>query len=303
MFNNNNEDKEFNLFWTIIIAVFVCLALWIGGMFLTHWYANNYFKVNPSDGNNYALFGDSFGAVNALISAFAFAGVIVAMVIQRNELRLQRRDLKLQQTEMQETRREFLINRTTNLVYIQLDRFERCINELTIIHKGKTFIGNDAISYLDNNKQTLHIPTDKSQEECYAKNKTVIIEFLKIHSPNKSYIEKFAHNAYNAVEVLKRIIYKSNLEINQLNDIKHLFFVNIGFLNMGVIEHMSNLSTKELEYLSPEDYQINGIEDVGMLIKSNIFLKRIVEFYHIRLTVDNFEEHKQKWIDSRGNEG
>lgn len=300
---NNNEDKDFSLFWTIAIAIVVCLALWIGGMFLTQWYASKHFMVESTDGNIYALFGDSFGAVNALISAFAFAGVIVAIVIQRNELRLQRKDLKLQQTEMQETRREFLINRTTNLVYIQLDRFERCINELIIIHEGKTYIGNDAISFLDKNEQNVYKPFDKSEEEYNAEMKAAVIKFLKIHSPSKSYIEKFAHNAYNAVEALKRIIYKSNLEINQLNDIKNLFFVNIGSINMGVIEHISEYSTKELEYLSPEEYETNGIEDVGMLIRANIFLKPIVEFYHIRLTEGNFEELKQKWIESRGNEG
>ena len=55
-------------------------------MFLSHWYAKEYFEVS-NDNNAPALFGDSFGTVNVLISAFA--GVIVAIIIQRYELRLQ----------------------------------------------------------------------------------------------------------------------------------------------------------------------------------------------------------------------
>jgi len=44
-------------------------------------------------------FGDMFGAVNALFSGLAFAGVIIALVYQRRELELQRQELR-------ETRKE-----------------------------------------------------------------------------------------------------------------------------------------------------------------------------------------------------
>lgn len=79
MESTKNEDKDYTII-TSAIAILICLGLCIGGMYLSHWYAANYFNVNQSDGNPKALFGDSFGAVNALISAFAFAGVIVAIV-------------------------------------------------------------------------------------------------------------------------------------------------------------------------------------------------------------------------------
>lgn len=38
-------------------------------------------------------FGDMFGAVNALFSGLAFAGVIIAVILQKRELALQRREL------------------------------------------------------------------------------------------------------------------------------------------------------------------------------------------------------------------
>ena len=35
-----------------------------------------------------ALLGDSFGAINALFSSLAFAGVVVALILQASEFRL-----------------------------------------------------------------------------------------------------------------------------------------------------------------------------------------------------------------------
>ena len=51
-------------------------------------------------------FGDQFGAVNALFSGLAFAGLIYTIILQRNDLKLQRQDLKLQRKELQLNRQE-----------------------------------------------------------------------------------------------------------------------------------------------------------------------------------------------------
>lgn len=97
--DNKDVNTKTKVILPIIIALLICLGLWTGGMFLTHWYANEYFDV-PEKNSKEALFGDSFGAVNALISAFAFAGVIVSMYLQRKDLELQREALVVQQKEL-----------------------------------------------------------------------------------------------------------------------------------------------------------------------------------------------------------
>ncbi len=51
-------------------------------------------------------FGDMFGAVNALFSGLAFAGLIFTIFLQRRELALQREELKLQREEMAKSRDE-----------------------------------------------------------------------------------------------------------------------------------------------------------------------------------------------------
>jgi len=49
-------------------------------------------------------FGDLFGSVNALFSGLAFAGLIYAIFLQRQELILQRQELQLQREEMRASR-------------------------------------------------------------------------------------------------------------------------------------------------------------------------------------------------------
>ncbi|MBQ8437503.1 MAG: hypothetical protein IJX21_02005, partial [Alistipes sp.] len=46
-----------------------------------------------SESNDRGTFGDKFGAVNALFSGLAFAGLIVTLLYQKEELKLQREEL------------------------------------------------------------------------------------------------------------------------------------------------------------------------------------------------------------------
>ncbi|MBZ9731631.1 hypothetical protein LB467_18245 [Salegentibacter sp. JZCK2] len=167
------------------------------------------------------------------------------------------------------------------------------------------FIGDDAISFLDNNLNNVYQGMDKSDEQFRAEKKIATIKLLKLYLPNKSNIDKFAHIAYNSVEVLKRLIFKTNLEVEELNDLKNLFFINIGFINMGVIERIAELSSDELEYVEPQDYIDNNfsVNQSHQFNRANIFLKPIIEFSNLRLTEKNFEEEKKKWNSSKGNIG
>lgn len=118
--------KKTNYVLPIIIAVLICLGIWTGGMFFTHWYASTHFIV-PEGNSKEALFGDSFGAVNALISAFAFAGVILSMYLQRKDLELQRESLDVQKEELKRNTYELALQRQefeTQNKTIKLQRFE-----------------------------------------------------------------------------------------------------------------------------------------------------------------------------------
>lgn len=100
------DEVEPNTWYAWVLGLVVCLDVWIFGAIATHLWAAWFFKVDDKD-NPMALFGDSFGAVNALISAFAFAGMIVAFILQRYELKLQRKELQMTREEMKEQTAEF----------------------------------------------------------------------------------------------------------------------------------------------------------------------------------------------------
>ena len=77
---------------TIILIVISILVLWV----VTPIILSIVFDTAEAKG----LFGDSFGALNSLFSGLAFAGVIIAILLQRNELKLQREELELTRTEL-----------------------------------------------------------------------------------------------------------------------------------------------------------------------------------------------------------
>lgn len=143
MGNNKTEEKDYTVIITIG-AIIICLFLCIGGMFLSHWYATTHFDINTTDGNPQALFGDSFGAVNALISAFAFAGVIVAIFIQRNELRLQRKDLILQRKEFETQNDTLKFQRFENTFFNMMSLQQQIVDSLSFKDRDKVNVVEDS---------------------------------------------------------------------------------------------------------------------------------------------------------------
>ena len=112
-------------------AIAICLDIWIVGAIVTHIWANFFFDEVDDGNSKRALFGDSFGAVNALISAFAFAGMLVAFFLQRYELRLQRKELQLTRDEMNEQTVQFKKQNET----LSRERFENTFFHMMELHQ------------------------------------------------------------------------------------------------------------------------------------------------------------------------
>lgn len=108
---NNKEDKKTGFIITLIIVPIVIFGLW----YLTY--------ILLKDCDTRGTFGDMFGSVNALFSGLALAGIILTILLQRNELKLQREELK-------ETRKEFKIQNKT----LKLQRFENTFFSMLDLH-------------------------------------------------------------------------------------------------------------------------------------------------------------------------
>ena len=126
--SDKNNNQESWIVWGISIVV--CFVVWLVGAWATRWYAIHY--TLPVVNNAAGLFGDSFGAVNALISAFAFAGVFVTFWLQRKELDLQRQELKAQRDEFAQQNMTLKLQRFENTFFHMMELQQQIVNDLFI---------------------------------------------------------------------------------------------------------------------------------------------------------------------------
>ncbi|MBE7661498.1 putative phage abortive infection protein [Tenacibaculum finnmarkense] len=107
------EEKNYSILIISIIAVILIFSSW--------YYTYKQLIILPNDARG--TFGDMFGSINALYSGLAFAGIIVTILLQRQELKSQRQELK-------QTRKEFEIQNET----LKLQRFENTFFNLLSLH-------------------------------------------------------------------------------------------------------------------------------------------------------------------------
>ena len=84
--------KKLKVVSIIILILILIIGLWASSSFVIY-------TILPTWGER-GTFGDMFGAINALFSGFAFAGVIIALFMQKTELSLQREELRLTREEL-----------------------------------------------------------------------------------------------------------------------------------------------------------------------------------------------------------
>lgn len=95
----NKEETKSRLWIWIVVAIIGVLAAWG----LSWWLINKNIDCSTERGT----FGDMFGAVNALFSGLAFAGLIITLLYQKEELKLQREELAQTREELKGQREEF----------------------------------------------------------------------------------------------------------------------------------------------------------------------------------------------------
>ena len=137
----------------------------------------------PYDENERATFGDQFGAVNALFSGLAFAGLIYTIILQRQDLKLQRRDLRLQREELALTRKEMeeqtaefekqnetlRIQRFENTFFNMLSQFQDVVNNLSVtarVNMEYVDLSGREIFQTLFEKAKIYIPNPQKNGEC-----------------------------------------------------------------------------------------------------------------------------------------
>lgn len=215
-----------NLVWLIVI--FIAIG-WSSTLLLLSY-------DDESSVGDIGKFGDMFGAVNALFSGLAFAGMIYAIRLQSKELSQNNREmevqnemLKLQKEELTETRKEFQKQNET----LVLQRFETTFFHLLTQHHQIL----DNLSFKDDKTVILKrnvivhfsLMLTNNHNGRYSKITTVAVDDAEIHTHSR--VDVVSHETgFKAIQQeYDRIFNRNNESIlsHYFRNLYHIFkFIN-----------------------------------------------------------------------------
>jgi len=123
---------------TPLILIIVVGFLWLSSAILIDRYVHHR-----------GTFGDMFGAVNALFSGLAFAGIIYTILLQREELKQQREELKLTRAEFEKQNETMSLQRFEHSFFNLLAARRELIQSLSLHINGTNYRGIDAIRQIN----------------------------------------------------------------------------------------------------------------------------------------------------------
>lgn len=167
----NDKETESSLkTWVILVIVGGVIALW--GL---SWLLISVFIYGPT---NRGVFGDMFGAVNSLFSGLAFAGLIITLLFQKEELKLQReelaetrKELNAQKLEFQEQNKTMKRQRFENTFFNMLSLQQEIVSNLSYeeeqwqwselekghVEKNKNYNGREVFEHIYTNAEICYI--------------------------------------------------------------------------------------------------------------------------------------------------
>lgn len=100
-----DQPSLLSRWFTAPVTFLLVIAIWVIGWLLIDQYIQSPSQEQTIEAAR-GLFGDKFGAINALFSGLAFAGIILTITLQSRELSLQRREIEKQNQSIQKQRFE-----------------------------------------------------------------------------------------------------------------------------------------------------------------------------------------------------
>lgn len=136
------DKKGWSVWAILIVSLLACVGISILGIWLSYLYVGGQKPVVSQEDilNARGLFGDSWGGVNAIISAFAFAGVIVTLFLQNRDLNLQRKEMARQREEFEKENETLKYQRFENLFYNMLNLQQEIVAGLKFDYEEKELI-------------------------------------------------------------------------------------------------------------------------------------------------------------------
>jgi hypothetical protein len=148
MDNSDLKDPKTLSPWWLAVALIAIVVVCSGYWLVVSRFINNH--------NDQGTFGDMFGALNALFSGCAFAGVIYAIFVQRSELRFAKTELAHTKRifeeqsaslalQNEETRRQIF----ENIFFQMLRIFTDAASSIDVEDGKNTYVGKDALRSIE----------------------------------------------------------------------------------------------------------------------------------------------------------
>lgn len=204
-----------NLSWLLIGGVICTVIIYAGALIALTW------PISEISISKSGVFGDSFGLLTSLFSGLAFAGLIITIVMQRDELALQRQELNLtreelfgQKQEMQNQNETLRIQRFENTFFKMLEFMEACRNDVFYqVFQRQSVQGRDAIKSIYNAFTDGYICNwvqDKSlnqsrvfKEECITR-KGIADEYNNFYVKYGDELGRYYRTLYNTLKLVDR---------------------------------------------------------------------------------------------------
>ena len=116
--------------WVLIIGVVTIIIIYAAALLYLTW------PLGEMSIAQTGVFGDSFGILTSLFSGLAFAGLIITILMQKQELTLQREELSLTREELSGQREELRIQNSTMIHQNFENTFFRMLSLHNEIVKG-----------------------------------------------------------------------------------------------------------------------------------------------------------------------
>lgn len=329
MTKNKEKNKVLVWPWAVGAAGFVIIIWVLSGVLIY-----KYIPATTSSSSPWTergTFGDMFGAVNALFSGLAFAGVIIAIFLQRKELEFQREELELTRGEFEKQTEEFEkqndnlnIQRFENTFFNMLDLLNEIVRNITSIDGN----GQKAFRVFRKDWKPKRGPGDANPYERYSRfnevSKREKVTVMRILI-NKQHLEQYFRVIYTTLKFIEesKLIYKdkkrySNILRSQLSN-DELFFLGYnciiekGFIPFKMLlekyTFLKHLPQNEKDYLIQQEEGDNIIFYHSRTFDKNIKFSREyleeMDNQFKKLGIDNFINYEEihdldlEWLSNK----
>lgn len=231
-----DEDSIKIRWWVLILLIVIVIVLWIAYW----WFVVKSLVGWPIRGQ----FGDLFGGLNALFSGLAFAGLIYAIYLQRNELKLQRLELKQTRIELKgqkeqlKAQNETFLKQNFDSAFFQLLRFHNdLLSSIDLVLSVKRQIivtGRDCFKNFHKMFGS-HYIANADKKTGHERVNTSYMNFYKNH---QSDLGHYFRNLYNIIKFIENSSTEdkqmyANLVRAQLSSYEHALLFYNGLSDLG----------------------------------------------------------------------